>query len=306
MNQSFGIKLPGLVPGYAKTFRDLPDLVVEFERIGFDDVMDGEHILMAPVMPHPGGAGNMVHGRDTQHSDRADTLLMFAAIATKTTTIKMFSSVILGAAHRFATLARQSATLDVLSSGRFRLGVGAGWFAAEFKAMGIPPKERDQRLEETIRACQELWSPGLSSFVGEWIEFDDVICEPAPVTPGGVPVWWGGNGISGPTARRVATLGQGWLSREAASYDEVAQSIENIKRTCVDVGRDPSEVGFRTSLIPTPEGELSLKGDELVEHAIKTSRRLADAGVTHFNVPLNYYQLDMDALASLLHALRAA
>ena len=64
MKASFGIKLPGLVPSYAPTFRELPDLVVEFERLGFDDVMDGEHVLFTPVMHHPGGAGNMVHAPD--------------------------------------------------------------------------------------------------------------------------------------------------------------------------------------------------------------------------------------------------
>jgi probable F420-dependent oxidoreductase len=308
MNQSFGIKLPGLVPRYAPSFRELPDLIVEFERMGYDDVWDGEHILMGPVMRHPGGAGNMVHGRSEKRSDRADTIVMFGAIAAKTTTIKMYSMVILAAAHRYAILARQAATLDVLSNGRFVLGVGMGWFAKEFEALGIPPNERDERLEETIRACQELWSPGLSHFEGRWISFHDVLLEPAPITPGGIPIWWGGNALSGPTARRVATLGQGWLSREAGSYDEIAKSIETISKACVDVGRDPSTVGFRASVTPTPpEGPLApLSVGEVIEQAVTYGKRLAAAGVTHFNIPVNYYQLDMKGLDELLRALRTA
>ncbi len=243
MAPSFGIKLPGLVPSYAKTLRDLPDLAGEFERLGFDDVMDGEHILFAPVMAHPGGSGNFSHGRDTQQSDRCDSMLMFAAIAARTTRLKFVSGIVLGAAHNFAILARQAATLDQLSAGRFTLGVGAGWFEGEFTAMGIPPAERAKRLEEIVRACRELWSPGLASYAGTWINFTDVLTEPAPYTPGGPPVWWGGDATKRPTARRVATLGEGWLSREAADYDEIAASVANLRATCEEFGRDPESIG---------------------------------------------------------------
>ncbi len=124
MQQSFGVKLPGVVPGWAPSYSEVPELVAEFERMGFDDVMDGEHILFSPVMHHPGGAGNMVHERDTHHSDRADTIVTFSAIAAKTSTIKFISGILLPAAHGFAVLARQAATLDVISGGRFMMGVG--------------------------------------------------------------------------------------------------------------------------------------------------------------------------------------
>jgi probable F420-dependent oxidoreductase len=306
VNQSFGIKLPGLVPTYAATFADLPAVVAEIERLGYDDVMDGEHILFAPVMHHPGGAGSMVHGRDQQRSDRADTLVTLAAIAARTTRIKLVSSVLLAAAHSFAVLARQAATLDVISRGRFVLGVGMGWFAGEFAAQGVPPRERDARLEETIRACQELWSPGLSNFDGQWIHFHDVVCEPAPFTAGGVPVWWGGNALRGPTARRVATLGHGWLAREAAPYDEIARSIEAIHKECTTIGRDPAEIGARASLTSTEDWDTAPTYAARLEQAINTGRRLAAAGVTHFNVPLNYYRLDLQTMGEFLGELRAA
>ena len=78
MDASFGVKLPGLVPSYVGSLREIPDLVVEFEKLGFDDVMDGEHILYADNMSHPGGAGNFEHSRTEQHSDRSDTLVMLA------------------------------------------------------------------------------------------------------------------------------------------------------------------------------------------------------------------------------------
>jgi probable F420-dependent oxidoreductase len=306
VNQSFGIKLPGLVPAYCGAPRDIPALAAEFERLGFDDVMDGEHILYAAEMNHPGGAGNFEHSRVEQHSDRWDTLVMFAAIAARTTRLRLVSGIILAAAHTCAVLARQAATLDAISGGRFILGVGGGWNAAEFTQLGIPPAERAARAEEVVRACRELWSPGLSSFQGRWINFTDVISEPAPLTPGGVSVWWGGDARSTAVARRVVTLGEGWLSREAAGYDELARSIESIHATCQRYGRDPSTIGVRASLTATADWNAAMSPGDITDRAITRARRLAALGVTHFNVPLSYYGLDLAALGDLLKALRAA
>lgn len=306
MDQSFGIKLPGLVPAYASSLRDIPCLAVEFERLGFDDVMDGEHILYTTQMHHPGGAGNFEHSRAEQHSDRWDTLVMFAAIASRTTRLRLVSGIVLAAAHTHAVLARQAATLDAISDGRFTLGVGAGWNAAEFAQLGIPPGERAARAEEAIRACRELWAPGLSSFQGRWTSFHDVICEPAPATPGGVPVWWGGDARSKPTARRVVTLGDGWLSREAAGYDEIAQSAESIHRACERYGRDPATVGLRASLTATADWNAAMSAGDLTERAVERAQRLAALGVTHFTVPLSYYGIGLEALGDLLKTLRAA
>jgi probable F420-dependent oxidoreductase len=305
MQQSFGVKLPGVVPRWVPSYREVPDLVVEFERMGFDDVMDGEHILFSPVMHHPGGAGNMVHGRDTHHSDRADTIVTFSASAAKTQTIKFISGILLPAAHGFAVMARQAATLDVISGGRFIMGVGMGWNVKEFEAQGIPPKERDERCAEVVRACMKLWQPGLASYEGRWIKFDDVLCEPLPVTPGGPPIWWGGNAIKGPTAQRIAEFCQGWLSREAADYDEIARSIESIRNECAKIGRDPANVGLRCSLTPTG-WEVPAAHDDLIEGAAANALRLAGLGITHFTIPVNYYQLDLEMLPQLLKALRAA
>jgi probable F420-dependent oxidoreductase len=300
----FGVKLPGLVPRWAPTLRDLGDLVVEFERLGFDDVMDGEHILFAPQMHHPGGSGNMVHGRDRQHSDRCDSLLLFAALAPRTTRIRFVSAVVLAAAHNFAILARQAATLDQLSAGRFTLGVGAGWFAGEFEAMGIPPAERAARLEEIIRACRALWSGGPASFEGRWISFREMLTEPAPYTPGGVPVWWAGDASQATTARRVVTLGDGWIAREAAGEDEITAGAAYLRRVAAEHGRDPATVGMRVSLTATADWDAAGSFEQRLERAVARVRRLSAVGVTHFNVPLNYYGLDLDSLGEFLKVLR--
>jgi alkanesulfonate monooxygenase SsuD/methylene tetrahydromethanopterin reductase-like flavin-dependent oxidoreductase (luciferase family) len=172
--------------------------------------------------------------------------------------------------------------------------------------MGIPPEERAARMEETVRACQALWRDGLASFEGRWTSFTGMLAEPQPSTPGGVPVWFGGDGRSKPTARRVVELGAGWMSREAASYDEIAASIEHVNEVAAGAGRDASTLGFRTSIVPTPPGAIEGPTEQLIEKAVASAVRLAGAGVTHLSVPWNYYAFSIEDMATLLAAVRQA
>lgn len=312
------IKLAGVVPHWAATVAELPALCAAFERLGADEVVCGEHILYGPDMHHPGGSGKVIHTRTGQRSDGIDVFVLFSAVAALTTRLRMCSGVVLGAAHPAAVLARQGAALDVISGGRFVLGVGAGWFAGEFEAMGIPPAERDARLEETIAVCKELWSPGPSTFDGKWHSFSDMICEPAPVTPGGPPVWWGMKGTTPAAARRVVTMGDGWIANEAASVIDVAQAVDNIHTACADAGRDPSTVGIRATLALLPAALQAARPgtttaasppaatdtDAVIEHALTSAERLTAVGVTHLTVPLDSYELDLEGLGRLLQALR--
>lgn len=306
MEHSFGIKLTGLVPRQVPTLLDLPDLVAAFERIGFDDVSDGEHVLFAPGMVQPGGGGDLVHERTEQLSDRADPMIMFTAIALRTSRIRMVSNVLLTAVHGFGVLTRQASTLDLISRGRFVLGVGGSWCGGEFAAHGIPPAERNARTEETVRACQELWQPGLRSYHGRWINFDGALSEPAPYTPGGPPVWWGGNALTGATARRVVEFCDGWIAREAADYEEIARSVEHLVRTGTAAGRAPSSIGFRVSALPTAPSPTWRSVDEAFDLVLANCARLAALGVTHFNLPLNYLGFGLEDLQLLLKLLRAA
>ena len=299
---SFGVKLAGLVPHWAPTVAELPRLCSEFEQAGADEVVCGEHILYGPKMHHPGGSGKIRHSRTEQRSDGADIFVLFSAVAALTTRLRLCSAVVLGAAHPAALLARQAAALDVISGGRFVLGVGAGWYGGEFEAMGIPPAERGDRLEETVAACKELWSPGPSSFDGKWNSFTDMICEPAPLTRGGPPVWWGMKGTTPAAGRRVATMGDGWIAAESATVIDIAQSVDNIQTAWADAGRDPSTIGVRATLALLP-ADASHEFDAVADHALESATRLTGVGVTHITVPLDSYELDLDALGRLLSAL---
>lgn len=297
MKRSFGMKLGGLVPEYATTIAELPALAAEFERMGADDVIHGEHILFAPTMPHPGEPA-ATHGRVGRRSDVSDVTVLLTAIAARTTRLKVVSGVVLAAAHPFALLAKQAATLDVLSGGRLVLGVGSGWFAEEFAAMGVPFADRYAIMEETVRACRKLWTSDISSFSGKWINYENMVSEPAPTSPSGVPVWWGGKSTLA-TARRVATMGDGWIAAQAASYDEIALGIERIRAACAEAGRDVAEIGVRVTL-PRMPGPGPYPKDEVIGHAVAAEQRLSALGVTHYTVPLDLYRLDLDATEELL------
>jgi alkanesulfonate monooxygenase SsuD/methylene tetrahydromethanopterin reductase-like flavin-dependent oxidoreductase (luciferase family) len=186
------------------------------------------------------------------------------------------------------------------------LGVGGEWNVAEFAAQGIPPAERDARTEDTVRACRELWKPGLATYHGQWIDFQNVVSEPAPVTPGGPPIWWGGNALKRRTQRRVVEFCAGWLSREAADYDETARSVEALRNGCIEAGRNPEPLSIRSSVIPTDDWQDATSKAALYERVLSNCVKLAEAGVTHFNIPQNYFQLSFEDLAELLALLRAA
>src|SRR5260221_6057578 len=160
---ALAIKLAGLVPHWAATVAELPALCAEFERLGADEIVCGEHILYGADMRHPGGSGKIHHSRTEPRSDGADVFVLFSAVAALTTRLRLCSAVVLGAAHPAALLARQGAALDVISGGRFVLGVGAGWYGGEFQAMGVPPAEPDRPLSESAAACPEFLEPRPSS-----------------------------------------------------------------------------------------------------------------------------------------------
>ena len=297
---------PGLVPGYVKTPADIPALAVEFERLGFDDVMDGEHILYAAQMNHPGGAGNFEHSRVEQHSDRWDTLVMFAAIAARTTRLRLVSGIILAAAHTYAVLARQAATLDSISGGRFTLGVGGGWNAAEFAQLGIdrrrarrPLGRDDPRLPRALVTgtglvrgpLDQLHRRHLRARPGHRGRRSGLVGRRRPVRAGRAPGSDPGRGLA---------VARGGRLRRDRPVDRVDQAA------CERHGRDPATIGVRASLTATADWNAAMSPDDLTERAVTRARRLAALGVTHFNVPLSYYGIGLDALGDLLKALRAA
>ncbi|MER6815342.1 LLM class flavin-dependent oxidoreductase [Spirillospora sp. NPDC000708] len=164
---------------------------------------------------------------------RADPLLLMAAVAQATERVALGTAVLLPALRHPILLAHQLGTLDRLSDGRVIAGMGAGFptdaTKAQFTALGVDFATRGRRLEESIEAMRLLWTGESVSFAGEHFAFEDVSVAPPPARPGGPPIWLAGGG---PALRRVARIADGWLPYppEHGVYAKEAETIRKAAR----------------------------------------------------------------------------
>jgi probable F420-dependent oxidoreductase len=141
--------------------------------------------------------------------------------------------------------AKQAATLDVLSGGRFTLGIGTGWSAEEFAALGVPFARRGARAAEYVAAMRTLWSDDVASFRGEFTSFEGVRVNPKPVRGRRIPVIAGGN--SDAALRRAAAFADGWYGFNltlAAALERIAA----LAGQCERHGRRPGELAVAVAL----------------------------------------------------------
>jgi probable F420-dependent oxidoreductase len=151
--------------------------------------------------------------------------------------------------HNPLVLAKTVATVDYLSGGRFILGVGIGWLAEEFQALGIPFERRAQRTHEYIEAMRRLWGDDHSSYRGEFVNFENARSYPKPIKRGKLPVWFGGE--SGPALRRVAEYGDGWCGLNV-SPTEATSKIKRIEQLVSEYGRKRSDLEIAVSPYTRP------------------------------------------------------
>jgi F420-dependent oxidoreductase-like protein len=140
-------------------------------------------------------------------------------------------------------LAKQVATLDVLSGGRAFLGIGAAWYDREHAGLGVPfppVAERFERLEEALQICRQMWSDDDGAYEGTHYRLAETVCVPRPLSTPRPPVLIGGSGEK-KTLRLVAQYADA-CNLFATSPEEVGRKIEVLERHCEDVGRDPAEV----------------------------------------------------------------
>jgi probable F420-dependent oxidoreductase len=225
-------------PGQA----DLLEVARAADRAGIDQLVVSEHVVLTerPVL-HGGKAFPF-----PPDEEYPEPFVALAAIAAVTRRSRLSTNVLIAPFRPAVLLAKMAATLDVLSSGRFDLGVGVGWHSEEFAALGVSMHHRGLHLENTIQACQALWSGAPASFSSASVSFSDIYCSPRPRL-GFVPVWFGGP-PSEVTAQRVARLGAGWSVIGATPWQQVATGVRMIREACSEIGRDPREISVRVTL----------------------------------------------------------
>jgi probable F420-dependent oxidoreductase len=216
-----------------------------------------------------------------------DPMLALTYAAARTTTIRLGVAVINLPYIAPVYLAKQAATLDVLSGGRADLGLGTGWSAVEFAATGSDPNPRGPRTEEYLSVLHTLFTDEVASFDGRFYQLPPSTMAPRPVQPGGPPILLGGTAES--ALRRAGRIADGWVSSSRASLEDIQRGTQIVRRAAEESGRDPDRVrivvrgvvqaGRRDDAIP-------LSGDWAQINA--NAELYAQAGVTELFYDLNW------------------
>jgi probable F420-dependent oxidoreductase len=201
-----------LVP--PRDLRALVDLARRAEDEGFDAVMVSEHVAM--------GAGSDAHGLPENPRDYAlpgnqdpstpwpDALTLLAAVAGVTTRLRLVAGAVIPPLRHPVLLAKQLATLDLLSDGRLVVQPTVSWHRAEYEALGVDFSARGSLLDEHLEAWRTLWERSPASFDGVHYRFADVTSEPKPYRAGGPVLWFGGSSLHAALVRRIVTYGSGF------------------------------------------------------------------------------------------------
>jgi probable F420-dependent oxidoreductase len=238
----FGLLLPqfGPLARGADVTQRIRTMAQTAERLGYDVLWTAEHIIFPKTIatPYPYG-GRFPYPLTDPILDIVATLSYVAAITSR---ITLGSSVLVLPYRNPVVLAKELASLDVLSNGRLLLGVAAGWLQEEFDMLGVPFRERGRRTDEYITLLRALWTQEQVTFHGSCFDLTAAAFFPKPVQRPQPPIWIGGG--SPAALRRVARLGDGWIAVPRPTLDDLARDIGEIRRRAADAGRDPSSLGI--------------------------------------------------------------
>lgn len=291
-------------PGRSEPAR-LLDLAAAAEEAGVDQIVLSEHVVLPEVVTgHPGARPGDPPTRFPFDSSEEypEPLVALAAIAAVTSRARLSTNVLIAPLRAPVLLAKTAATVDAISGGRLDLGVGVGWQQDEFAALGVPFEGVGARLEDTVRACRELWTGGPSSFSSDTVSFERIVCSPTPVQPGGIPVWFGGSARP-VVARRVAELGHGWSAMGNTPPADVAAGVALIRDHCARLGRSPDGIAVRCSLPPVTRDD----GTGDIVATVAGAAPFVDAGATVVQLPPlgRFVSTGADVRAALADAVAA-
>jgi probable F420-dependent oxidoreductase len=241
------------------------------ERCGIESLWTVEHV----VIP--------VGYKSTYPYDPSGKIPAPAYAAAVTKTIKLATGILILPQRHPLYVAKEVATLDVLSHGRVILGIGVGWLEEEFEALGIPFEERAARTSEMVRAMRSLWKDEAEPFHGKFHRWEKLESHPKPVQKPGVPIVVGGH--TELAARRAARYGDGFFPG-VADDEKLTWLLGVMRDECKKIGRDPAG-------IEVTSGRLAPDRDSV--------KRLEDLGVSRWVVPPPAF--DPDGVTSGLEAL---
>lgn len=219
------------------------ELAAFAEEAGFESLWTIEHVVI------PAGYQSAYPYSDDgrfgwpENLDYPDPLMWLATVAGATSTIKLGTAIVILPQRNPVVLAKELATLDTMSGGRLLFGVGVGWLAEEFDAIGVPFDERGPRTDESIEVMRTLWRDDEASFDGRFHSFDRALMFPKPIQSvdgkPSIPVLVGGH--SPAAARRAGKLGDGFFPARATP-DDLGPLLEVVRRSAIEHGRRPDDI----------------------------------------------------------------
>jgi probable F420-dependent oxidoreductase len=225
-----------LVP--PRDLRGLVRIAVEAEQAGVDGVMLSEHTVLGPSA---GANGVMRNPRDYAAPGNQDpampwpnSMVLMGAIAQATSTLRIVAGAIIAPLRHPLQLAKELATLDLLSEGRLVVMPTVSWHRDEYDALGVPFAQRGRILDEQLEVLRAAWGPGPVSHHGTFFDFDEVWVEPGPWRRGGPTLWFGGQGMHPSLLRRIVRYGDGLNPFGPLT----AEDLVAVRKGLADAGRD--------------------------------------------------------------------
>jgi probable F420-dependent oxidoreductase len=217
-----------------------PDNQVRFvrraEELGYRSAWTFQRLLV-PVEPEPDPRSGMEVYRSV-----LDPVVSLAYLAGHTDGIRLGVAVLNMPFLSPALMAKQLATLDILSGGRLDVGLGVGWSRVEFVASGVPYEHRGARAEEFLHALRALWAEEVVEFRGRFYQIPPARMQPKPLQRPHPPVLLGGG--AEPALRRAGRAADGWISASNADLRHIDEPIATVKRAAAEAGRDPDALRF--------------------------------------------------------------
>ena len=217
------------------------------EQIGFDQLDMFDHVVMGY------GTATRAAPMYPPQMPIMEAIVMLSFIAAATNRIGLGTEVLVLPQRNPTLTAKQVSTLDTLSGGRVRLGVGVGWQESEYEALGEDFGNRGRRMDEAINLLRRYWSEKSVSANSQFYQFEAIAMEPKPPQGRKLPIWIVGSADA--TMKRVGELGDGWLATSQMRDAEVVASKSKILEYVQAAGRDVSAIGFQMMLDTPPRDE---------------------------------------------------
>jgi len=233
-----GAVLPQVeIAGDAIMVRDWAQAV---DELGYADILVTEHVLGFRDEP-----GQSVYGPVVPQTPMQEPLVLFGYLGALTQRVRLSTGVLVLPQRQTALVAKQAAIADVLTGGRLRLGVGAGYVPIEYRALNADYHNRGARIVEQIEVLRALWTEQIVNHGGRWHELDAAGINPLPVQRP-IPIWMGG--MSDRALRRAATICDGWMSMLTAPDDSARIAIERLHLYVAEARRAIDDVGINVFL----------------------------------------------------------